>query len=359
MTTPTEDASAPPPIADGGEIQTLQFEPQQAALLQQMSQELANHCGPQAEGTAHLASLAAHQLKPALSKAQQTMLKSYAHGQISALKMTGLHHVTNAPAPQNLPALSSLEKSADILTLGSRNQILLSMVDHTSFAYDIDNEAKLIRLVANFNGGGHEEIMAEPERADLSSHSGLALGPHTEAPYWCAVTAENGHSPSPSALILSALWNPANEPTSVIPLAPVLEQIGVADSLALTTRHFNFTRSDSFVRGKGEEGRGVSILDFKDKIGLAVRFNTYRFSVDANASHYVKRAYQHFHDAVAQSTPMQTVLTQENAIIINNHRALHCRDIVRDNRRLLVRLFGLASYAEPVVIAKDPLLLRG
>jgi hypothetical protein len=359
MTTPTEDASAHPSIVSANEIHTLHFEPQQAALLQQMSRELSAHGGPQVEGAGCMASLAVHKLKPAFSKAPHALLNSYVHGQVSALKFTGLLHISNVPAPQTLPALSELEKRTDILTLGSRNQILLSMVDHTSFAYDIDNDAKLIRLVANFNGGGREKIMAEPERADLSSHSGLALGPHTEAPYWCAVTAENGHSPSPSALILSALWNPADEPTSIIPLAPILEQIGITDSLALTTRQFNFTRSDSFVKGKGEEGRGVSIVDFKDKIGLAVRFNAYRFSVDANASHHVKRAYQHFNEAIAQSTPVQTVLTQENAIIINNHRALHCRDIVHDNRRLLVRLFGLASYAEPVVIAKDPLLLRG
>lgn len=62
---------------------------------------------------------------------------------------------------------------------------------------------------------------------------------------------------------------------------------------------------------------------------------------------------------LVENVPYQHALTQESAIVVNNNRALHCRDIVKDNRRLLVRLFGLSKFSEPLVISEDPLLLRG
>ncbi len=46
-------------------------------------------------------------------------------------------------------------------------------------------------------------------------------------------------------------------------------------------------------------------------------------------------------------------------MIINNVRALHCREVIKDNRRVLVRVFGLSKFASPMVISEDPLLLRG
>lgn len=46
-------------------------------------------------------------------------------------------------------------------------------------------------------------------------------------------------------------------------------------------------------------------------------------------------------------------------MIINNVRALHCREVIKDNRRVLVRVFGLSKFASPIVISEDPLLLRG
>ena len=277
----------------------------------------------------------------------------------------GLHKVSDANPPNELPDLTSVEDRYDVLCLATRNQILLQLVDNSAFAYDMDNEGKLIRLVANFKGGGLNKIKAEPKIKELSSHSGLALGPHTEAPYWCAINSKNGHSPSPSpspspsSLILSALWNPGLEPTRIIPLPPVLEKIGITNCLALTTGSFQFTRSDSFVSGKGEDGRDVSILEFDDNVGIAARFNSYRFSVNENASGFVKTAYAALCRTVDAATPFEHALTQESAVLINNVRALHCRDLIKDNRRVLVRIFGLSKFSNPIVISDDPLLLQG
>ncbi|MNL41642.1 hypothetical protein D3C87_1640630 [compost metagenome] len=127
----------------------------------------------------------------------------------------------------------------------------------------------------------------------------------------------------------------------------------------MTTGNFQFTRSDSFVSGKGEDGRNVSILEFDDKVGFAVRFNAYRFSVSDNASHFAKTAFAALCQSIGEATPVEHTLTQESAMVINNVRALHCRDRIKDNRRVLVRIFGLSKFSCPIVITDDPLRLQG
>lgn len=341
------------------EVRTLSFTGEQSRLLHRVSEQLAAIGGPQSASADTTASSAVSELKRSLSETQRALLTAYSDGLVSLLIFDGLQQITDASPPAELPDLASLEDRHDILCLAARNQILLKLVDNSAFAYDMDNQGKLVRLVANFKGGGQNEIPAEPAIKELSSHSGLALGPHTEAPYWCAVNAENGHSPSPSSLILSALWNPGLEPTTVIPLPPILEKIGAIHSLALTARHFQFTRSDSFVDGKGEDGRNVSILQFDDRVGWVARFNSYRFSVQDNASQLVKTAYAALCQAISEAHPVEHTLTQESAMVINNVRALHCRDIIKDNRRVLVRVFGLSKFCSPIVLSKNPLMLQG
>ncbi|MGJ7515127.1 hypothetical protein ACSFE6_12420 [Pseudomonas baetica] len=346
-------------LVAGQEIRTFSFDMRQASLLHKRAEELAAIGGPQIPGVKFKASLAAAELKLSFSKHQCELLGAYSNGLISLLIFDGLQKINDSSLPNELPGLVSLENRYDVLCLAVRSQILLSLVDNSAFAYDMDNEGKLVRLVANFKGGGLIKIDAEPETKELSSHSGLALGPHTEAPYWCAVKAKNGHSPSPSSLILSALWNPSLEATRVIPLPPILEKIGITNCLALTTENFHFTRSDSFVNGMGEDGRDASILEFNEHIGFAARFNSYRFSVNDKASHFVKTAYTALCQGIDRATPIEYSLTQESAMVINNVRALHCRDVIKDNRRVLIRIFGLSKFSSPIVVSEDPLLLQG
>lgn len=341
------------------EIQTLVLDRQQSKQLQKYTHEIAAGGGPQSINAENFVTAAATELKVSFSPAQLELIELFSDGCISLLIFEGLESISNELPPNILPAERLLENRHDVLCLAVRNQILLKLVDHRTFSYDIDNHGKIVRLVANFKGGGATRLDGETEEIEISSHSGISLGPHTEAPYWCSLTPENGHSPAPSALILSALWNPRLEPTSVIPLAPVLESTGVTFSLALTSRHFSFTRSDSFTAGKGEAGESVSILKFDEKIGFAARFNSYRFSVNENAPILVRNAYKKFCSVIEGAVPFQYTLTQNSAMIINNNRALHCRDVVKDNRRLLVRLFGLSKYSVPVVISQNPLLVRG
>lgn len=341
------------------EVKKINLNQQQANLLQRLVNDAVDSGGPQANGTKSRVAAIATSLKVTFNSDQVKLLNSYSDGRLSALIFDGLCEISNEPLPDRLPALALIEKSMDALRMGIRSQVLMKLVDHMAFAYDIDNESKIIRVVANYKGGGDSPLEQEPEIAELSSHSGLALGPHTEAPYWCTVKAAKGHSPAPCSLTLSAMWNPLNEPTSIIPIPAILDSIGVEKCLALTSPWFQFTRSDSFVQGMGEDGRNVSILEYDDNYGFALKFNAYRFSVMQEAPENVTKAYEAFCDAVANSTPLQHILSQKSVLIINNMRALHCRDVVKDNRRALIRLFGYSKYAEPIIYSEDPLLVRG
>ena len=194
---------------------------------------------------------------------------------------------------------------------------------------------------------------------ELSSHAGLRLGPHTEAPYHCSVIARDGHSPAPSALVLSARWNPANEPTRIVPLRSVIEGLGSLDVLALTSRSFDFTRSECFVDGHGAGGTATSIIDFDEQGGFSVRYNAYRFSLNDQACDAAARAFDAFQARLAQTPALDFVLQPDSVLLVNNTRALHGRELLSDNRRLLIRLFGYSRFARPLILKEDPLLVRG
>ncbi|MDH0302293.1 MULTISPECIES: hypothetical protein [unclassified Pseudomonas] len=342
------------------EVACVQFTPSQAQALADASQALAELGGPQARGAARQAHAHAERLTAGLTLAQQSTLRRFAQGNLSVLLFSQMQ-APNDPPPERLPALAALEQDADCLYLASRNQLLLELAHYRAFAFDIDNDGKLVRLVANFKGGGHTPCTGENRLApvELSSHSGLHLGPHTEAPYNCSVQACHGHSPAPSALILTARWNPAREPTRVFPLPPIIEQLGGLHALALTSPSFDFSRSECFVQGQGAAGKATSMLQFDPNGGFSMRYNAYRFSVNDDASEAAARAFDAFQNLLGSARPMAFVLDAGNALLINNCRALHGRDTVQDNRRLLVRLFAYSPFARPLVISDDPLLVRG
>lgn len=331
----------------------------QAERLHEHALTLVECGAPQKRGADILARASALELQKTMSAEQQDLIHAYGEGLIAYLLIEGMRPINSGLIPPKLSPLETMENDGDVLYLAARNHILLELVSNRAFAYDLDNEGKIVRIVANYKGGGADSLDNEPADIELSSHSGLRLDPHTEAPYWCSFTPENDHSPAPSTLILTALWNPLEEPTTIIPIAPVLQKIGVIDALALTTKSFNFTRSDSFVSNKGEDGKGVSILDYSEKYGFAARFNSYRFSVDESASRPVKNAYANFIAAVGTAPLEKVILDQTNTVLINNYRSLHCRDIIKDNRRLLVRLFGYCKKTTPIILSQSPMIVKG
>jgi hypothetical protein len=343
------------------EYRQVSLSPVQAQLLHIGAETLAASGGPEQPGAIAHAAAAALRIYSHLDGFQQRTLCEYADGHLAVLEFKGLHDSDGAPPPPQLPSHRLLQNDPQCRLLAARNQILLHLVQHRAFAYDLDNEGQLIRLVANFCGGGAQRQPGEPAKAaiELSSHAGLRLGPHTEAPYHCALHACDGHSPAPSTLILSARWNPRNEPTCIIPMAPIIERLSTWTALALTSPSFDYSRSDSFIAGAGEDGRAVSILQFDPNGGFALRYNSYRFSLNAHAGPAAADALEKLTAAVNASTVIRCVLTPHSAVLINNYRALHCRDIVRDNRRLLIRLFGYSRFVTPIVMSEDPLIVKG
>lgn len=331
----------------------------QAERLHEYTLTLVECGAPQKQGADIIAKASALELQKTMSAEQEDLIHAYGEGLMAYLLIEGMKPVNPGITPPRLSPFDAMENDGDVLYLAARNHILLELVNNRAFAYDLDNEGKIVRIVANYKGGGADSLENEPMDIELSSHSGLGLGPHTEAPYWCSFTPENGHSPAPSTLILTALWNPLKEPTTIIPIAPVLQRIGVIDALALTTKSFNFTRSDSFVSDKGEDGKGVSILDYSEKYGFAARFNSYRFSVDDSASRPVKNAYANFIVAVGSAPLEKVILNQTNTVLINNYRSLHCRDTIKDNRRLLVRLFGYCKKTTAIILNQSPMIVKG
>lgn len=343
------------------EVATLFFDKHQADQLHKGSLDLARHGGPQVPGAALKARLWARLLESSLSTVQQATVNLFADGRLAVLLFSRMSPPRHDEVPTHLPTLAELERDLTCLYLASRNQILLELVRYHAFAFDIDNNGQHVRLVGNFKGGGRQPRADEDRHnpVELSSHAGLRLGPHTEAPYHCSVHAVDGHSPAPSALILAARWNPADEPTLIVPLRPVIEGLGSLDLLALTSRSFDFTRSECFVKGRGDGGNATSIVQFDEQGGFTVRYNAYRFSLNEYASDAAARAFDAFQNRLAQTAPLEFVLQPDTVLLVNNTRALHGRELLQDNRRLLVRLFGYSRFATPLVIREDPLLVCG
>lgn len=342
------------------EVAYLDFDREQAQAIAIASQSLTYAGGPEVENVAAQARLFAEWLESTLSAGQLSPLQRFIEGQLSALMFRRMPCPAD-PVPEELADISVLTGSNRCQYLASRNHLLLALAQHRSFAFDIDNAGRQVRLVGNFKGGGRIPRPDENSniKVEISSHAGLQLGPHTEAPYNCSTIASNGHSPAPCALVLTARWNPAREPTHLIPLRGILERMDSLDVLALTSPSFDFTRSDCFAHGHGNAGKAVAMLQFNANGGFSLRYNSYRFSLNDNAGSAVARAFAAFRELLSRTQPVMLDLQADTALLINNGRTLHGRDIVQDNRRLLVRQFGYSRSAQPIVITEDPLLVRG
>ncbi|GLO15951.1 hypothetical protein PPUJ20028_45370 [Pseudomonas putida] len=342
------------------EVAYLDFCPEQNRAIASASQAIAEMGGPEAKGVALQTRVLADQFEKTLNEQQRSLLQRFTEGHLSALVYRQMPYV-DEPIPEHLPDISTLAQSTRCQYLSSRNQLLLELARHRSFAFDIDNDGKQVRLVGNFKGGGRVPRLDENPclAVEISSHAGLRLGPHTEAPYNCSTISSNGHSPAPSALILTACWNPANEPTYVFPLCEIIERLGSLDTLALTSPSFDFTRSDCFALGQGNAGEAISMLQFEPSGGFSIRYNSYRFSLNERACNAAVHAFDNFQKILNAAQPLAFFLQPDSALLINNSRALHGRDVLLDNRRLLIRQFGYSPFAAPLVVVEDPLLVRG
>lgn len=268
------------------EIISFPFTEEQARLLDSGSREAAASGGPDIAETAKTSAHHARVLMVSMSPRQRDMLEMFTYGRAAAIEFTAMQIPCIDPAPEHLAPMDIISTELVTLYLASRNQILLNLVDYRSFAFDIDNGGKQVRLVGNFKGGGQNLLSDELDHheAELSSHSGLMLGPHTEPPYNCSINSESGHSPAPSALILTGRWNPLKEPTSLIPVRDAVAKLNGLEALALSSKSFCFTRSDCFVKDDSQQTVENSILQFDPRGEFTLRFSSYRYSLHNEAS---------------------------------------------------------------------------
>jgi len=337
------------------------FKHAQAVAIDRYCHRLTEKGGPHAPGSAIRAETYAHVIMEMLSKNQIHTLDQYAQGKLPALLFTGLKRDEQDIPPDTMPCIQQLDEHPACIKLAARNQLLLSLVRHAAFAYDIDNDGKTTRLVGNFRGGGATPLPLEPacENVELSSHAGLSLGPHTEPPYYCSRAALENHSPAPCALILTARWNPRNEPTRIIPMKPVIDRLPGCCVVELTSKSFQYTRSDYFIEGTGEPDGCIPILQHDSAGTFAIRYNDYRFSTNDRSNPELQSALSLLRTNIHSAPKLEINIQPDNTLLINNTLTLHCRDTISDNRRLLIRLFGYSSYAQPIILNNDPLIVKG
>ena len=349
-------------VCPAGEIAIVVFDIDTAELIQKGSKEIAVHGGPDMPDSSKKAREWAVTIMNSLTAEVRNTIDYYTSGVLSAIVFEGMIAPKDQEAPLHLLDMEALSSEFVTIELASRSQILLALLEQNAFAFDIDNHGKVVRLVGNFNGGGLNKLPSETGQSEvpLSSHSGVALGAHTEAPYYETRHSLNGrHSPAPSSLILTARWNRLQEPTTLITVQNVLDEIGGHAAIGLTLPAFGFTRSDTFTSEDAEGVSKTSILKcYKDGI-MEIRFNAYRSYVEKDAPVLAETAFDKLVAGIDSAAPVKINLQSSKALVINNYRCLHGRDVVKDNARLLVRLFGYTNNVEAVVLSNDPLVVQG
>lgn len=103
----------------------------------------------------------------------------------------------------------------------------------------------------------------------------------------------------------------------------------------------------------------MPIFELNTQGKLVANYNSERFSVSPSAPEFVKATYSKLSKMAEDSEFDGVNLQPSRLVVINNPLCLHCRDILQDNRRTLVRVFGYRKNADYVLINQDPLIVKG
>lgn len=342
-------------------VATIRLERRARAALAASARRISSIIGDSdTPGVAARVDEAAGKFLKALSEQHLAQIELYREAALAALVIDGAHSlIEGRPLPEILAPPQELHQDPAVAELAVRSQIILAAVGERAFAFDAENEGRIVRLVGNFEGGGAVRLAAEEKAASerMSSHHGGLLGAHTEGPYYATQAPRGRHAPAPSSLILSALYNPLHEPTSVLPTESIIDALAGLDVLSLAQPHFAFAASDSYAAGV-EGPVGVPVLEMTRTGVFALRFNVHRVKPAPGAPAAAAAAIEAFKAATARVRPHRVQLTSSRMLLINNTQAMHGRDVIRDNRRLLIRLFGCRAGGCGEIITKDPLIVR-
>jgi hypothetical protein len=357
-------------------IETLKLGSGARDALHRASDSLASAGGPDTPGAQDRSRVAARRVYEALRPHEREKLAAYEADEISALVFDGLVPLEGDSPPDVLPSEAQLQREHATRYYASRNQALLQLLGERAFAFDVENGGRITRLVADFERAGTRAVplgsapvvsrlevapaleATGARQIERSSHRGTLLGAHSEGPYYATRYPTPEHSPAPSTLLLAARWNPAHQPTQVLPLKPILGEIEAGDALNCALHLFRFTKSDSYLQGAGAP-RFVPLLDLYPDGTIAFRMNVHRAQPEEDAPESVKQSFNRVLAAIARMTPAEILLSPERAIAIRNTRCLHGREAISDPRRLLIRLFGYASNVHAHLVQADPFIVKG
>jgi hypothetical protein len=347
------------------QIETLKFNNVARDILHDASLDLADAGGPDSVGAQDRGRVVAKKLLLALHPAERQKVTAFKEGETAALVFDGMTYLETDAPPDELPSEPLLQADRATRYYASRNQILQALVEERPFAYYVENDGKIVRLVGDFRKPkpvaatvATELAAARAAAIERSSHRGTLLGAHTEGPYYAVKHPKGQHSPAPSTLILTARWNPLNQPTHLLPSKTIIDELLPGDSLNFVLKYFRFATSDSYRAGT-DAARWVPLIDLHDDGSVAMRMNVHRAEVERQAPEHVKQSFQRLLAAIEGAMPTEIVLTPERAIIIRNTQCFHGRDAIVDPRRLLIRMFGYSADAQWVLVQADPFIVKG
>ncbi|MGM0938948.1 MAG: hypothetical protein ACQEWL_12990 [Pseudomonadota bacterium] len=145
-----------------------------AVILQEKSYQLALKGGPQETGNQKLAEDIATELFELFNDNDKKLINDYITGKITHLVFDGFLNTDidgnpiKLPQENQFPTLEELEADIEVLKLASQEQIILALLNETTFAFNSENEGKIVRIVANFRGGGTQSLPMKPPMVALT-----------------------------------------------------------------------------------------------------------------------------------------------------------------------------------------------
>ncbi len=218
---------------------------------------------------------------------------------------------------------------------------IMAAVGLRPVAYDSENAGQLVRHV--LSRIGFEKTH--------SSHTGAAIGWHTESSDQPRYKAQDGVSPAPDALGFYALRNPSKLPTTVVTVDTLEAELAPDHWRALQAPWFGFRCSDSHSHRRSTQD-----------IPLVVQRQG-RWEMRYN-QHTVMATDPRGEDALGALNRVlgqpelyaEVELSEGDVALLDNHRILHGRAAIPEDAlaRWLVRLYGFAAATEGLPVAHGP-----
>lgn len=314
---------------------------------------IAKNGGPQVSGSRKLAAESAQILVEFLTEDQKQIVSKFSSGEISLLVFRCMNAINNHVDSVFLSSSVKIKKEFYCLVLAARNQILLHLVSHCECPLGHDKPP--FDVIGNFNEDSEAwtEAGAPSGTAETASAYRLALKARTEPPRRCSTVSPGVRPPTPSALILTARWNPRRELITAIPISRAIDKIDRKTISALTKHDFKlFLNGDSSTQSDMQHY--FPILEYNDKNFVSINFNPYHSIPSDGLSDYSKAALEMLFNEISKLPMVRLSLDASSALLINNMKALNCCDLEPNDRQLIVKMAGYSKLGRHAAAVGNP-----